>query len=192
MDSTAINRVTTALKALLDDSLRAENNGAAETIFVGPLDDAAASGFKMLLYLYRVAANADLRSGQHVVPATQPDQPPTIYEGSLPLDLYYLITAGTRTAGGELSDLLLLGKAMQALNDTAVLSGFALQNETVRISLDPVASEEMSRIWTLFPTANYRTSVVYLATPVWIDPARPPDAPEPVVDEPHRVGQVGH
>lgn len=191
MDSTAINRVTTALKALLDDSLKAENGGAAETVFVGPLDDAGASNFKMLLYLYRVAVNADLRSCQHVVSAAQPDQPPTVFEGSLPLDLYYLITAGNRTAGGELSDLLLLGRAMQALNDTAVLSGFSLQNETVRITLDPVASEEMSRIWTLFPTANYRTSVVYLATPVWIDPARPQPAAQPVVDEPHRVGQVG-
>ena len=190
MDFTAINRVTGALKTLLDDSLKAENGGAAETVFVGPLDDTDSSGFKVLLYLYRVAANADLRSSPHVMPAALPSQPPTVYEGSLPLDLYYLITAGTKTSGGELTDLLLLGRAMQALNDTSVLSGFALQNETVRITLDPVASEEMSRIWTLFPTANYRTSVVYLVTPVWIDPAVPPVPAPPVVQEPHRVGQA--
>ena len=44
----------------------------------------------------------------------------------------------------------------------------------VRVSLDPVSTEEMSRIWTLFPTANYRTSVAYVASPVWIDPDQPP------------------
>ena len=64
MDSTAINRVTSALKKLLDDSLRASNGNAAETVFVGPPDDAASGSFKMLLYLYRLAANADLRSSR--------------------------------------------------------------------------------------------------------------------------------
>lgn len=191
MDSTAINRVTAALKTLLDDSLRAENGNAAETVFVGPLDDAGSAGFKMLLYLYRVAVNADLRSQRHVVTAALPNQPPTIYEGGLPLDLYYLITAGTRNAGGELTDLLLLGRAMQTLNDNATLAGTAIQNEPVRVSLDPVGSEEMSRIWTLFPTANYRTSVVYLVSPVWIDPARLPASASPVTEQQSRVGPVG-
>jgi hypothetical protein len=48
----------------------------------------------------------------------------------------------------------------------------------------------MSRIWTLFPTANYRTSVVYLATPVWIDPAHIAATGAPVVEEPHTLGQA--
>jgi hypothetical protein len=42
------------------------------------------------------------------------------------------------------------------------------------VSLEPISTEEMSRIWTLFPVVNYRTSVAYLATPVWIDPRNPP------------------
>jgi len=188
MDSNAINRVTTTLKKLLDDSLSAANGGAAETVFVGPLDDPNSGGFKMLLFLYRIAVNADLRSSEHIGPPASPGSPPTIYKTSLPLDLYYLITAGTQNAGGELTDLSLLGRAMQVLNDTSSLQGSAVQNETVRITIDPVASEEMSRIWTLFPTANYRTSVVYLVSPVWIDPAVPPVPPSPVTNEQYLAG----
>jgi hypothetical protein len=79
---------------------------------------------------------------------------------------------------------------MQALNDEPILVGLPVQNETVRVSLDSVSNEEMSRIWTLFPRADYCTSVVYLATPVWIDPdsARLP-AP-PVVHETYRIGHL--
>jgi hypothetical protein len=190
MDFNAISRVTEAMKKLLDQALRAENNGA-NSVFVGPLDDPSAADAKMVLFLYRIAVNADLRRGLHEVIAPQPDQPPVTHENSLPLDLYYLITAGTQTAGGELTDLSLLGRAMQALNDSPVLAGPDVQNETVWITLDAVPSEEMGRIWSLFPTVNYRTSVVYLATPVWIDPEQPPTGSAPVVEEPHLVGQVG-
>ena len=40
-----------------------------------------------------------------------------------------------------------------------------MSQETVHVSLEPLTTEETSRIWALFPTANYRTSVAYLATP---------------------------
>jgi hypothetical protein len=189
MNADAINKVTKALKKLLDDALQPLNN-APETVLVGPLDDPQNDNFKVLLFLYRVAVNADLRSTKHTAFGLS-SQPPTIYEGSLPLDLYYLITAGNRNSGGELTDLSLLGRVMQLLNDTPFLAGADLQHEVVRITLDPVGSEEMSRIWTLFPTANYRTSVVYLLSPVWIDPALPRTTGTPVVEEPHVVGQVG-
>jgi hypothetical protein len=102
-----------------------------------------------------------------------------------------LLTVSTKGAVDELSDLGLLGQAMQALNDMSELAGSAMHNEPARVTLDPVGSEEMSRIWALFPTVNYRTSVVYLVTPVWIDPATPPAGGPPVVDATLMVGQVG-
>ncbi len=46
-------------------------------------------------------------------------------------------------------------------------------HETINVSLEPLSTEETSRIWTLFPTANYRTSISYVASPVWIDPVQP-------------------
>jgi len=189
MDFNAINTVTAALKALLETSL--DPTGTTQHVFVGPLDDTAGDKLNLHLFLYRVAVNADLRSTDHVVPAAAPNQPPTIYRGSLPLDLYYLLTVSTKGSADEFGDLTMLGQAMQVLNDAPILSGASVKNETARISLDPVGSEEMSRVWTLFPTANYRTSVVYLVSPVWIDPALPTSPRTPVVEEPHLVGTLG-
>jgi hypothetical protein len=79
---------------------------------------------------------------------------------------------------------------MQVLQASPNLTGVPVQGETVRVTLDPVSSEEMSRIWTLFPAANYRTSVVYLATPVWIDPVLPLASAPPVTSEAHPVGPI--
>jgi len=189
MDFNAINTVTTALKTLLEVALDPTNSGV-QHVFVGPLDDTAGDKLNLHLFLYRVAVNADLRSTEHVVPAATPGQRPTVYRNSLPLDLYYLVTVSTKGSADELGDLTMLGQAMQALNDAPMLSGASVNNETARISLDPVGSEEMSRVWTLFPTANYRTSVVYLVSPVWIDPAVPQTIGTPVVEEPHLVGTL--
>jgi hypothetical protein len=191
MDFNAINTVTTALKTLLEMALDPTGSGV-QHVFVGPLDDSAGDKLNVHLFLYRVAVNADLRSTDHVVPAATSNQPPTIYRGSLPLDLYYLLTVSTKGSASELGDLTMLGQAMQVLNDAPILSGASVKNETVRISLDPVGSEEMSRVWTLFPTANYRTSVVYLLSPVWIDPALPQTTGVPVVEEPHLIGSLGN
>jgi hypothetical protein len=177
----AIQQVSTALRDRLKTIISGE-------VFVGPLDDDLADGAAVVLFLYRVAVNSDLRSREHVV---QPpgDEPPVLYTNGLPLDLYYLLTVGK--AAGGLEGLGVLGYVMQALNDDPVLVGVPVRGEVVRLTVDLIGSEEMSRIWTLFPTANYRTSVVYLASPVWIDPAEVPVPAEPVVEEPHRVGQRG-
>ena len=56
------------------------------------------------------------------------------------------------------------------------LTGVGVDHETVHLTFEPLTTEEASRIWALFPTANYRTSIAYLASPVWIDPV----VPEPV------------
>src|SRR5438105_6719138 len=76
-----------------------------------------------------------------------------------------------------------LGLAMQALQVDPELTGPGLNYETVRVTLEPLTTDEASRIWALFPTANYRTSVAYLASPVWVDPAQPEPTAVPVVDD---------
>jgi hypothetical protein len=72
---------------------------------------------------------------------------------------------------------------MQALNTAPELTGAVIDHETVRVTLEPLATEEASRIWALFPTTNYRTSIAYLASPVWIDPELPALVAAPVVDD---------
>lgn len=173
MSADAIQQVSLAIQSRLRTALAAQ--GIPGDVYVGPLDDQDALGNSVVLFLYRLAVNASLRNTEHwVVAAANPADPPLVYRDSLPLDLHYLVTAGSTLTGGELDSLRVLGHAIRALNEDPNLVGVSTGGEPIRLSFDPVTSEEMSRIWTLFPTANYRTSVTYIASPVWIDPARPP------------------
>jgi hypothetical protein len=185
MNFDAIELASKAFESALEEAFVAA--GIPGDVYVGPLDDAEAQDAAAVLFLYRVVANADLRSAEHRVPAPDPAQPAIVHQGALPLDLYYLFTAGTSQTGGELKALRVLGCAMQRLNDQPQLVGLGVGGDTVRVTLEPVTSEEMSRIWTLFPTANFRTSVVYVVSPVWIDPAIARTVGPPVISEPHRA-----
>jgi hypothetical protein len=180
MSADAIFSVTQALRARLKSSLADVGDG---DVFVGSLDDPDAKGAALILFLYRIAPNAALRNHDHLVLSSKPaaDKPAAeviAYENSLPLMLQYLITVGTYDGSSEDSSqdptLRRLGHAIRALNDDPDLTGIMVGNETVQASLEPLSTEEMSRIWTLFPTANYRTSVGYVVTPVWIDPRDQP------------------
>ena len=175
MKDDAISKVMKAIGDRLDTAL-----GGSGSVFIGSLDDAAAGTAKVILFLYRVIPTPTLRNREHRV-ATGSVPPMEIYRNSLPLDLYFLLT-GTSASDG-LTLLGNLGKAMQALQAAPEFSGFNVNHETVRVSVEPLTTEETSRIWALYPAANYRTSVAYLATPVWIDPASPDAAGPPVVQD---------
>ena len=182
MSADAIFRVTQALKARLQQAL----TDAADpgTVFIGPLDDPDAKGASLILFLYRIAPNASLRNRDHLVPSDNPPPPVFVFTNSLPLELHYLVTVGTRPGSSEEPLLKTLGLAMRALNLETELSGPAVGHETISVSLEPLSTEETSRIWTLFPTANYRTSIGYVASPVWIDPPQPAkSAPRVLQDE---------
>ena len=193
MSAEAIKLVTLAIASRLKAALNAA--GGDQTTFVGPLDDQGAKTARLVLFLHRVVPNQGLRNTEHTVPmppanlGESPGQ--QIYNNALALDLHYLITVGPKDQVGDAESLRLLGYVMQALNDTPLLVGLPVGGEIVRLSLDPASSEEMSRVWALFPTVNYRTSVLYLASPVWIDPAIPPVQAPSVVDQGVLAGQGG-
>ena len=186
MSASAIYNVTQALKRRLELALAEVPDTG--NVFVGPLDDPDAKGASLILLLYRIAPNPSLRNHEHRIVSDNPPPEAIVYENSLPLILHYLITVGTRTATEDDPLLRLLGHAMRALNDEPELTGPQVGHETVRVSLEPVSTEEMSRIWTLFPTANYRTSIAYVASPVWIDPRDPPVVAARVIDDRLRDG----
>jgi hypothetical protein len=175
----AILRVTESLRKRLEAALA--SSGMPGTVFVGPLDDAEASGAALVLFLYRIVPNGNLRNREHRLPASV--APPIVYQNSLPLDLYYLITVGTTSEATEETPLRWLGYAIQAIQAVPDLTGPDVGQETVHVTLEPLSTEEASRIWALFPTANYRTSVAYLATPVWLDPPDLPIVAGPVIDD---------
>ncbi|HET9527945.1 MAG TPA: DUF4255 domain-containing protein [Pyrinomonadaceae bacterium] len=185
MSATAIIQVTRAFRDRLTVALT--KSGIAGTVFVGPLDDADASGAALILFLYRVVPNPSLRNREHIVANPSPSLP-TVFRNSLPLDLYYLVTVGTVAAESEDRFLQALGFAMREIQNNPDLTGPDVEFQTVHLSLEPLTTEESSRIWALFPSANYRTSIAYLATPVWIDPEQPPLDAGLVVQDQLRAG----
>jgi hypothetical protein len=185
VNNSAIQRVTDAIRARLNEALG--NAPDSDLVFIGPLHDTGADDAFMVLFLYRVVPNPDLRNTRHVAPANNPADPPVAYENAMPLDLYYILTAGGREDGGERDSLLRLGQAIQALNERPLFAGSGLDNEIVRLTMVPATSDEMSRVWALFPDQNFRTSILYLASPVWIDPLAAIKPATPVLDSPHRL-----
>lgn len=182
MSANAIFNVTRALAARLEAALTAST--VPGTVFVGPLDDPDATEAALILFLYRVMPNATLRNRERRVLDTNTPPQIVVYRDSLPLDLYFLITVGKRPGpSGEEPLLRALGFAMRELQNDPDLTGPLVDHETIRISLDPLSTDEISRVWNLFPAANYRTSVAYLASPAWIDPARPAVDARPVVSD---------
>jgi Pvc16 N-terminal domain len=177
----ALLQVTNALRARLKTALDA--SGVPGTVFVGSLGDPDASGAALILFLYRVEAHASLRNDEHRLPSGSAAAPVDVFRNSLPLTLYFLVTVGTLPGSSEETLLGALGFVMQALQTDPELVGPSLDNEAVHLTLESLSTEELSRIWALFPTANYRTSIVYLASPVWIDPLLPLIAAPPVTED---------
>jgi len=171
MNSDALDKVSTAIKERLEAL-----NGL--TVAIAPPDRETANGSsKLILYPYRVTANASLRNGERVLPLPhkrrsrdpdpKPEDGPVVYDSALPLDVFYLLTITSPT---DAKGHLFLGQAIQELQAHPYFIGEAVDGDTVRLSLEPTSTEEMSRIWALFPNATFRTSVTYLASPVWMDP----------------------
>jgi len=181
MNADGILRVTKALGARLTQALT--DAGMPGNVFIGPLDDPDASGAALVLFLYRIIPSASLRNREHRVPSSTPPPAVDIFRNALPLDLYYLVTVGTTQGPSEETPLHWLGVAIQAIQAEPDVTGPAVNHEAVHVTVEPLTTEEASRIWALFPNANYRTSVAYLATPVWIDPLQPEPVAGPVVQD---------
>lgn len=132
---------------------------------------------RLTLYLYRVTENADLKNSPRSVTGNQLEDPP------LALDLHYLLTAHPATSGDDetartIEQHSVLGRAMQVLQNEAVLRGSDLsgslvdEGEDVRISMNPTASESFDQLmsmWSTFQEQPYQPSVSYLISPVFIE-----------------------
>ncbi|MEN6350965.1 MAG: DUF4255 domain-containing protein [Syntrophomonas sp.] len=130
--------------------------------------------FRLTLFLYNIIESGEFRHNEAVsISSTAVGYPP------LSLDLYYLLTAHSaseisfRTA----DEHRILGKAMQALFDHAILRGPNLvgtlseKNEEIRIVIDNLPFDLMMKLWT-FPNVPYKLSVSYQVGPVYIDSTR--------------------
>jgi hypothetical protein len=165
----AIAAVTATLQAILGNVT--SDPDLSDTQFTTlPLDKArgANTSNQLNLFLYQILPNAAWRN-LSIPGAVKPGEvglPP------LPLDLHYLISVfGREHDNTQPFDHHLMGNAMSLLHDHALLgpdeislafpgSELERQVERVRITLQPLSIEELSKLWTGFAT-QYRLSVGY-------------------------------
>ncbi len=131
---------------------------------------------RIALSLVHIQPNAALRNTPRYAapPSSAPVTAPAPLVDAVPFDLHYLITCyRPPTAGGiappEPGELGNLGQIIAALHAGSVLTGSVLPGQDVRLSPQSYTTEEMNRIWGLFPEEPFRTSIVYLATPVYVE-----------------------
>lgn len=139
------------------------------------------------LWLYRITRNEYVWN--------QPPQRPAsgqVAYRPVPVNLHYLITPLT---GDAESEQMLLGRILQVLNDNPSLRGAALQdplpegNEELRIALDPLSLEELTRIWSALQEP-YQTSLTYEVHMIHIDSRRDPRAVAPVTTRESTYAQI--
>jgi Pvc16 N-terminal domain len=186
----AIAAVTATLEAIVGKAVTADPDLNDTQMTALPPDKARGSitTNQLNLFLYQILPDAAWRN-MDVPTQVKPGEtavPP------LALTLHYLMTAYAReNDNSEPFDHHLLGKAMSVLYDHALLgpdeiklalpgSDLERQVERVRITLQPLSVEEISKLWTGFAT-QYRLSVGYEVSVALIDSTQPVKTPLPVL-----------
>lgn len=168
MSVDAIGRVTQALRGIIQGRLVA--TGVETSIFVGSPGLRPAGGDMLVsLFLFHLEPNREMRNVPRAINAVGASEP--IPQNALPLDLRYMISffRAIDGAASNIDDQLRLGHVIAALHDNPTIGEGMVPGQSVRLMPEPYPMEEISRIWGLFPNTHYMTSIVYLASPVFID-----------------------
>jgi hypothetical protein len=185
-NSLAIAAVTSTLRTLLFNHLQAGTPDISVTTLPPDKARGSATNNQLNLFLFQVSPNAALRNMELRTQGLTNG-------GGLPplaLRLSYMLTAYA-PGDDDIDSHKLLGKAMLLLHDHTVLGAEEIrtaldgndlykQVERVRVTLDPLSLEDVSKLWTAFQT-QYRISVVYQVSAVLIESTRARRAPLPVL-----------
>jgi hypothetical protein len=169
MSETAIFDTTMALRRRIKQA-----TGAA-SVHVGPPLRGEMGDATIALFLFHIQPSAELRNTPRFAsPPAGPATGPAVAIDAIPLELRYLIVCyrGENQGGNsgpEPGELETLGTIIANLHGDPILSGAALSGQQVALTPDPASMDDMNRIWGLIPDEPLRTSIVYLAAPVFIE-----------------------
>lgn len=193
-NATALAAVTATLQSILHGGITSDPDLGDTIVTTLPPDKARGTNNvnQLNLFLYQVLPNAAYRN-RDMPRQVQPNEtgmPP------LPLDLHYLLTAfGRQDDVTQAFSHQVLGKAMSLLHDHSVLSPADIQTATaaslptsdldrqierVRITLQPLSLDEISKMWTGFAT-QYRLSAAYQASVALIESTQAARTPLPIL-----------
>lgn len=151
-----------------------------QIVLASPVDDDLKNKVRLTVFLYAVEGSSHHGATES---SRQLHEPPR--REPLRADLRYLVTAhptsgdgGTTTTGKTLEEQRVLGRAMQVLQDNAIVAESDLQgslaagNERLQLSVLPETTETVVNLWNTFQGEPFRPSVAYLVTPVAIESRR--------------------
>jgi hypothetical protein len=176
----AVATVTSAIQQILRESVTDRVPGA-EVTTTRP-DDLAKSHAQtgINIYLFHAAPNTTVRSDPFRSPGSEGV---ALQRTASALDLHYVVTCFGKEERYEPEKLLALAtlavlKTPELTNDRiartiagaagAGLAGsdLASQHERVRLAIQPLSSDELLRLWSLFSPSPYRLSIVCIASVV--------------------------
>jgi len=199
-DYGAIRGVSTSLRRLLRDRME---DPVDVTIAPPDVTITDVTGRRLNLYLYQVSENSYLKNQD--IPGH--GHPGAFGHPPLSLDLHYLLTAhgaSETEADADLDAQQILGDAMRVLHDFSTITdrleitsqevgtvgqpildtSLLGSPEKVKITLQPLTLEDLSKLWTALPEANFRRSVAYQVSVVQIEAQKPRLFPRPVGEPP--------
>jgi hypothetical protein len=172
-DYTVLGDIGETLKKLLEDDPWTGISPKPDFTFKSPKeikDDGESTNNKVSLFLYQIVENHHLKNEEMLrVDNTNLQSPP------LALDLYYLVTP---YHDDKTQEKVILGKIMQIFAGNPILMGTLLQegledtDEEIKILLNTISLDDLTKVWSAFQEVAYRLSVSYLVTPVRIDSTR--------------------
>lgn len=177
----AIRGVTWTLRKLLQDNMVTTSTTPVTVTLVPPdVSVSGVSGRRVNLFLYLVEENAYLKNQE--IPGE--GYPGAYGHPPLSLNLHYLMTGyseGDSSNESELAAQEALADAMGVFHDFAILtpnnatldSSLIGEFEQVKITLQPASLDEMTKVWSAIPSANYRCSVAYNVSVVQIESRTP-------------------
>jgi Pvc16 N-terminal domain len=186
-----IQAVTEAIRDLLNAAMHDGMSAPLGTfsVYVGP-PDADQDEDELILFPMRITPSAETRNAERIRRFPTALDPPRRLDMAVPIDLHYLVTAGSPQNTTAANGLRRLSQAIRAIETASPIAVPSAFQDAVWLSLEPLSSDELSRIWGLFPNFNCRTSFIFRASPIWIDPLRIPDPAEPVISEANSFGTM--
>lgn len=168
-DFTVIGDIGETLKTLLEDDPWSGISSTPEITFKSPkeIKDDGGNPNKVSLFLYQIIENAYLKNEE-----AQRIDNSSLRLPPLPLDLLYLVTPYSED---KTQEKIILGKVMQIFHDNAILSGTVLQgdlsgtDEEIKLLINPISLDDLTKIWSAFQEVSYRLSLTYMVSPVKID-----------------------
>jgi hypothetical protein len=169
--STAVGKVSESIRSLLDGEMDINIKPKPTVTILAPDEDDG--GCRVNLFLYKIQENPTLKNMDWEVKRGSPNK---LVPPPLSLTLFYLMTAYSTndTLNGNASAHAILGEAMRVFYENPIVPPLYLADEIkdakeqVKIMLNTLDLEELSKIWSTF-TKAFRLSVLYEVSVVQLD-----------------------